>query len=77
MPNISSPASNGAPTTLLATHHLEEVPPTVTHAALVRDGRITDAGPVEMILADGPMSGCYGIDVVVERCDGRWWARAR
>jgi len=64
------------PTTLLATHHLEEVPPTVTHAALVRDGLITEAGPVEAVLADGPMSACYGIDVVVDRREGRWWARA-
>ena len=65
------------PTTLLATHHLEEVPATVTHAALLREGRITHAGPVELILADEPLSSCYGIDVVVERRHGRWWARAR
>src|SRR5262249_56632801 len=32
------------PTTILATHHLEEIPTTVTHAALVRDGRIAAAG---------------------------------
>lgn len=65
-----------APTTLLATHHLEEVPPTVTHAALLREGSIVATGPVADVLADGPLSACYGIDVTVQRRDGRWWARA-
>jgi iron complex transport system ATP-binding protein len=65
------------PTTLLATHHLEEVPPTVTHASLLRAGRVIASGPVADVLADGPLTACYGIDVAVERRDGRWWARAR
>jgi iron complex transport system ATP-binding protein len=65
------------PTTVLATHHLEEVPPTVTHAALLRGGRLLAQGPVGEVLADGPLSACYGIDVAVERIDGRSWARAR
>jgi iron complex transport system ATP-binding protein len=65
------------PTTVLATHHLEEVPPTVTHAALLRDGRLLARGPAGEVLADGPLSACYGIEVAVERIDGRWWARAR
>lgn len=65
-----------APTTLLATHHLEEVPPTVTHAALLREGSIVAAGPVTDVLADDPLSECYGMHVTVERRDGRWWARA-
>jgi iron complex transport system ATP-binding protein len=66
----------GGPTTLLATHHLEEVPPVITHAALLRSGRIVASGPVEDVLADEPLARCFGIDVVVERRDGRWWARA-
>jgi iron complex transport system ATP-binding protein len=65
------------PTTVLATHHLEEVPPTVTHAVLLRRGRVVASGPVEDVLADAPLSECYGIGVSVERRDGRWWARAR
>ena len=67
----------GATTTLLATHHLEEVPPVVTHAALLRRGRIVASGEVADVLADGPLSRCFGVDVAVERRDGRWWARAR
>ncbi|MGE5226165.1 MAG: ABC transporter ATP-binding protein, partial [Planctomycetaceae bacterium] len=65
-----------APTTILATHHLEEVPPTATHAALLREGRLVTSGRVEDVLTDDRLSECYGIDVRVERRAGRWWARA-
>ena len=66
-----------APTTMLATHHLEEIPSTVTHAALLAAGRVTDRGRVEGVLTDDALSRCYGMDITVERRDGRWWARAR
>jgi iron complex transport system ATP-binding protein len=66
-----------APTTVLATHHLEEVPSTVTHAALLTAARVVDQGPVEAVLTESALSRCYGLDIVVERRDGRWWARAR
>ncbi len=73
-------ATSGEPgtrTTMLATHHLEEIPGTATHAALLRGGRVVTAGPVGEVLADGPLSECFGIDVVVTRSAGRWAARAR
>jgi iron complex transport system ATP-binding protein len=62
-------------TTVLATHHLEEIPPTATHAALLRLGRIVASGTVEAVLADAPMSACFELPVRVERRDGRWSAR--
>lgn len=65
-----------APTTLLATHHLEEIPPTTTHAALLRDGAIVAAAPIEDALSDDLLSACYGMPVAVERRAGRWSARA-
>ncbi|MGZ4148579.1 MAG: ABC transporter ATP-binding protein [Actinomycetota bacterium] len=65
-----------APTTILATHHLEEVPPTATHAALLREGCLVAAGRIEDVLTDERLSACYGIGVRVERRAGRWWARA-
>jgi iron complex transport system ATP-binding protein len=65
------------PTTILATHHLEEIPTTVTHAALLRDGLLVATGPATDVLTDAGLSACYGLDVVVERRGDRWWARAR
>jgi iron complex transport system ATP-binding protein len=73
----SAAAGPDAPTTVLATHHLEEIPATVTHATLLTAGRLIDRGPVEAVLTESALSRCYGLDVVVERRDGRWWARAR
>jgi iron complex transport system ATP-binding protein len=73
----SAATGPAAPTTVLATHHLEEIPSTVTHAALLTAGRVVDRGPVEAVLTESALSRCYGLDIVVERRDGRWWARAR
>jgi iron complex transport system ATP-binding protein len=58
------------------THHLEELPATTTHALLLRDGRVTAAGAVEAVLADEPLSACFGLPVSVSRLDGRWVAHA-
>ena len=63
-------------TTVLATHHLEEIPPITTHAALLRAGRVTASGPVEEVLAEGPMSACFDMAIVIEHDHGRWHARA-
>ena len=49
----------------------------MTHAALLHGGRLADAGRAADVLTDAALSACYDIDVVVERRDGRWWARAR
>jgi iron complex transport system ATP-binding protein len=65
------------PTTILATHHLEEIPTTVTHVALLREGRLAATGRAADVLTDAGLSACYGLDVAVERRDGRWWAWAR
>jgi iron complex transport system ATP-binding protein len=73
----SAATGPAAPTTVLATHHLEEIPSTVTHAALLAAGRVVDRGPVEAVLTESALSRCYGLDIVVERRDGRWWAGAR
>ncbi len=63
-----------APTTLLATHHLEEVPPSATHAALLRRGRVIAAGAVEEILTAERLEDCFAVPVEVGRRNGRWWA---
>jgi iron complex transport system ATP-binding protein len=63
-------------TTVLATHHLEEIPPTTTHAALLRDGHVTAAGRIDDVLVDARLSECFGMRIVVDRDGGRWRARA-
>lgn len=62
--------------TVIVSHHLEELPPTTTHALLLRDGRIVASGSVEEALTSANISTCFGFDVRVHREDGRWAARA-
>ncbi len=67
-------ASRAAPPMVLVTHHLEEIPPGTTHAALVRDGRLMVQGPVDDILCSDAVSACFGVNVIVERTGRRWYA---
>jgi len=65
-----------APAVVLVTHHLEELPPTITHALLLRGGRAVACGAAPTVLAEEPLSACFGVPVRVTRVDGRWAARA-
>jgi len=65
------------PATVLATHHLEELPASTTHAALLRSGRLVAAGPVTEVLAAEPLEACFGMAIDVARRHGRWTATAR
>jgi iron complex transport system ATP-binding protein len=69
-------ADPGTPPLVLVTHHVEEIPPGVTHAALVRDGRLVAQGPVDEVLTSAAVSACFALPVEVGQRDGRWWARA-
>ena len=54
------------PAVVLVTHHLEEVPPGFTHAALLARGRLLAAGRLEEVLTGLLVSECYGVGVDVE-----------
>ncbi|MGZ8585940.1 MAG: ABC transporter ATP-binding protein [Actinomycetota bacterium] len=62
--------------TVLITHHLEELPTTITHVALLREGTLTAAGPVAEVLTDDTVSACFGLALSVRGHDGRWTASA-
>jgi iron complex transport system ATP-binding protein len=64
-------------TTVLATHHLEEIPPSITHAALLRDGRLVAGGEIGGVLTPDGLGSCFGIAIDVGHRNGRWWATAR
>jgi iron complex transport system ATP-binding protein len=63
-------------TSVLATHHLEEIPPGTTHAALLAAGSVVAAGPIGAVLSGERLSDAFGIEVAVERRNGRWTAFA-
>ena len=62
---------------VLVTHHLEEIPDGVTHAALIRQARLVGAGPIHEVLTSEAVSEAFGVAVIVERRDGRWTARSQ
>lgn len=65
-----------APTTVLVSHSLEDLPPTTTHALLLRAGTAVAAGPAEEVLASSTLTECFGIPMSVRRQHGRWHAWA-
>jgi iron complex transport system ATP-binding protein len=66
----------GLPTLVLATHHLEELPASTTHAALLREGRLLAAGPVAEVLTEARLGECFGMPLEISRHGGRYSARA-
>ena len=69
-------ADAATPPLVLVTHHIEEIPPGVTHAALVRQGRMVAAGPADDVLTSKMVSSCFGVAVELDRSEGRITARA-
>jgi iron complex transport system ATP-binding protein len=65
-------ASDGAPPSILVTHHLEEIPRTATHAALLREGRFVAAGRIRRVLTSELVSACFGTTVPGSFVSGRW-----
>jgi iron complex transport system ATP-binding protein len=65
-----------SPSLVLVTHHCEEIPPGITHVALLRGGRVVAAGPLAEVLTSELVSACFDVPVNVGCDDGRWWSRA-
>jgi iron complex transport system ATP-binding protein len=63
-------------TTVLVTHHLEEIPASTTHALLIRSGETVAAGPIAETLTSEHLSACFGFPIAIERAGGRWFARS-
>lgn len=61
---------------ILVTHHLEELPSTTSHALLVSDGHIVAAGPAGDVLRTATVSAAFDHPIEVRSDDGRWTARA-
>ena len=69
-------ADPGAPASVLVTHHVEELPPGISHVLLLRDGAVVAAGLARDVLTAQSLSATFGLSLRIERRDGRWYARA-
>ena len=70
-------AAPGAPSMLLVTHHLEEIPVGFTHALALREGMVRGTGPLGGVLTDEVMSDTVGLPLEVGADRGRSTARGR
>lgn len=67
-----------APTPILVTHHVEEIPPNFTHAMLLREGQVISAGPIDTALTEDTLSEAFRLPLNVSRnAEGRFTAFAR
>ncbi|HYP44314.1 MAG TPA: ABC transporter ATP-binding protein [Propionibacteriaceae bacterium] len=66
-----------APASVLVTHHVEEIPAGVTHAMLLKQGKVVAAGPLSEVLTEENMSATFDLALTLTETDGRWSARAR
>jgi iron complex transport system ATP-binding protein len=70
-------ADASAPTMVLVTHHMEEIPPGITHALVMADGATVAAGPLREALTAETVSKAFGLPVSLSIVEGRWSARAQ
>jgi iron complex transport system ATP-binding protein len=71
-------ADPDAPPSVVVTHHVDDIPPTTTHAMLMRDGSILRAGPIGDVLDADGLSETFGLALTLERRpSGRFSAWAR
>jgi len=68
-------ADPDAPTLVLVTHHVEEVPPGFSHALLLREGRVVAAGLIDEVLTAEHLSATFAMPLALEQANGRYFAR--
>jgi iron complex transport system ATP-binding protein len=62
--------------TIMVSHHLEDLPTSITHAMLLKDGGVLAQGQASELLTSEMISACFGFPIVVDQHEGRWTARA-
>ena len=69
--------AQSSPTTVLVSHHVEEIPPGFTHAMLMRDGQVVAAGPLTEVITEANLTATFRMPLVLSYEAGRFAARRR
>ncbi|MGE5826782.1 MAG: ABC transporter ATP-binding protein [Micromonosporaceae bacterium] len=69
-------ADPDAPTLVLVTHHVEEIPPGFSHALLLREGTVVAQGRLPRTLTSENLSKTFGVPLRLTHRNGRYSARA-
>ena len=67
----------GSPTSVMVTHHVEEIPEGITHVLFMKRGRIVGMGPLHDVMTSEVLSRTFDLPLRVEEIDGRWHAQGR
>jgi len=70
-------SSAAAPSMVMVTHHLEEIPQGFTHAMLLNEGSVVAQGQIDAILTSDLLSETFGFGLNVTKTDGRFQVRSR
>jgi iron complex transport system ATP-binding protein len=68
-------STTDAPSMIMVTHHLEEIPAGFTHALLISNGEIVGQGPINEVFEGELLSKTYGVPLSVTRDSGRYSVR--
>jgi iron complex transport system ATP-binding protein len=63
-------------TSVLVTHHIDELPASTTHAALMSHGKVVAAGPAVDVLTSAHATQAFEHPIAVTFAGGRWAARS-
>lgn len=66
-----------APSMVMVTHHLEEIPSGFTHALLLKAGQVVAQGDIERTISSDLLSETFGIALNVSHENGRFQVRAK
>lgn len=55
------------------THQIEEIMPSITHVAILKEGQMVYAGPKEEVITEEGLSQLYGVPLRIEWEGGRPW----
>jgi iron complex transport system ATP-binding protein len=65
--------SDAAPTMILITHHIEELPPATSQVMLLSEGKPVASGPMANVLRSETLSKAFGFPVEVRQTAGRYY----
>ncbi|MCX6432990.1 MAG: ATP-binding cassette domain-containing protein, partial [Actinobacteria bacterium] len=64
-----------APTQVVVTHHVEEIPAAFTHLLLLNGGRMVARGAISEVMTDANLTSTFSMPIRVRHEAGRWFAR--
>jgi iron complex transport system ATP-binding protein len=61
---------HAAKTVVLVTHHIHEIPPEITHAILIKDGRVVMQGEKDAMLTSETLSALFDVPIELVQANG-------